>query len=218
MYVDMHSHSVSSDDSRATVEQYMKWIQVVRKKGNVIDAVVLTEHRKFDLDADYSALAEEYGVRIFKGSELDTYYGHFLVYGVTQELLNVMDFGNVRMDSHQLMSEARKHGALAVPAHPGRPGVGLCGFIADGVEFPDVGIVETHNGGARKGENEKAIELAENLGYRGIGGSDAHLVSAIAACMTSFSGDVRNEQDLVEALLSGDFMPVRLEETAAGNG
>ncbi len=218
MYVDMHSHSVSSDDSRATVEQYMKWIQVVRKKGNVIDAVVLTEHRKFDLHADYSALAEEYGVRIFKGSELDTYYGHFLVYGVTQELLNVMDFGNVRMDSHQLMSEARKHGALAVPAHPGRPGVGLCGFIADGVEFPDVGIVETHNGGARKGENEKAIELAENQGYRGIGGSDAHLVSAIAACMTSFSGDVRNEQDLVEALLSGDFMPVRLEETAAGNG
>ncbi len=218
MYVDMHSHSVSSDDSRATVEQYMKWIQVVRKKGNVIDAVVLTEHRKFDLDADYSALAEEYGVRIFKGSELDTYYGHFLVYGVTQELLNVMDFGNVRMDSHQLMSEARKHGAIAVPAHPGRPGVGLCGFIADGVEFPDVGIVETHNGGARKGENEKAIELAENLGYRGIGGSDAHLVSAIAACMTWFSGDVRNELDLVEALLSRDFMPVRLEETAAGNG
>ena len=78
-----------------------------------------------------------------------------------------------------------------------------------------MGIVETHNGGARKGENEKALELAESMGYRGIGGSDAHLVSAIGACMTSFNGDIRNEKDIVEALRSGDFRPVRLEETAA---
>ncbi len=215
MYVDMHSHSVSSDDARATVEQYMKWIQVIRKKGNVVDAIVLTEHRKFDIDADYSALAEEYDVKIFKGAELDTFYGHFLVYGATQDLMNAMNFGDVRMDSNKLMVEARKHGAIAFPAHPGRPGIGLCGFIADGVKFPEVGIVETHNGGARKGENEKALELAESMGYRGIGGSDAHLVSAIAACMTSFNGDIRNEKDLVAALRSGDFKPVRLEDTVA---
>ena len=34
MIIDMHSHSVFSDDSRATVEQYAKWIsKVVKKKG-----------------------------------------------------------------------------------------------------------------------------------------------------------------------------------------
>ena len=33
MYLDLHSHSVSSDDSRATVEQYLKWIQVLRRRG-----------------------------------------------------------------------------------------------------------------------------------------------------------------------------------------
>ena len=82
MYLDMHSHSVSSDDSRATVEQYVKWIQVLRKRGHTIDGIVLTEHRKFDIDKDYSDLAAQYNVLVLKGSELDTRFGHFLVYGV----------------------------------------------------------------------------------------------------------------------------------------
>jgi hypothetical protein len=55
--------------------------------------------------------------------------------------------------------------------------------------------------------------LAREKGYLGIGGSDAHLVSSIAACMTSFAADIRNEQELVEALLSGGFSPVWLEDT-----
>ena len=81
MYLDLHSHSVSSDDSRATVEQYLKWIQVLRKRGHTVDGIVLTEHRKFDFDKDYSTLASQYDVLVLKGSELDTLYGHFLVYG-----------------------------------------------------------------------------------------------------------------------------------------
>ena len=48
MFLDLHSHSVSSDDSRATVEQYLKWIHVLRKRGFQADGIVLTEHRKFD--------------------------------------------------------------------------------------------------------------------------------------------------------------------------
>ena len=79
MLLDLHSHSTSSDDSRASVEQYVKWVGVLRRKGYRIDGFVLTEHRKFDFDKDYSALASEYDVVILKGSELDTNYGHFLV-------------------------------------------------------------------------------------------------------------------------------------------
>jgi hypothetical protein len=56
MFLDLHSHSVSSDDSRATVEQYLKWIQVLRKREYTVDGFVLTEHRKFDSHLDYSRL------------------------------------------------------------------------------------------------------------------------------------------------------------------
>ena len=118
MFVDMHCHSVSSDDSRATVEGYLKWIQVLRKRGHTVDAIVLTEHRKFDNDLDYSTLGDQYGVLVMKGSELDTACGHFLVYGVNQRLQDTIDFANVRMDPLELMEAASASGAIAIPAHP----------------------------------------------------------------------------------------------------
>ncbi|MBQ10587.1 MAG: hypothetical protein CMJ45_03445 [Planctomyces sp.] len=213
MYLDMHSHSVSSDDSRATVEQYLKWIQVLRKRGYVVDGIVLTEHRKFDYDKDYSALANQYDVLVLKGSELDTRYGHVLVYGVTEPLTKDIDFGNVAMDTRELLKAARQHGAYAVPAHPGRFGIGLTEYIQQGEAFEDVRIVERLNGGSRKGENERAWELCDDKGYLGVGGSDAHLTSHICACLTRFEAKITNEADLVEALVSEQFQPVWLEDT-----
>lgn len=214
MFLDLHCHSVSSDDSRATVEQYVKWVQVLRKRGYVVDGIVLTEHRKFDFDKDYSALAEQYGLVILKGSELDTRYGHVLVYGVSDGLTRDINFADVRMDAHELMQAARQHDAVAIPAHPGRFGIGLTEYIQQGESFPDVEMVELLNGGSRAGENERAEELCQQFGYLGIGGSDAHMTSHLAACMTEFRSAITNERQLVDALLSKQFQPVRLEATA----
>ncbi len=215
MYLDLHSHSVSSDDSRATVEQYLKWIQVLRRRGYTVDGIVLTEHRKFDFDLDYSTLAADYGVLVMKGSELDTRFGHFLVYGVTESLARDIDFGDVRMDSRELVKAARHHGAIAVPAHPGRAGIGLANYIEQGETFDGLKIVEKLNGGSRPGENELAKDLCDRGGYLGIGGSDAHLTSHVGVCVTRFPSSFSTEVDLVTALLSGDFQPLWLEETAA---
>ena len=217
MFVDMHCHSVSSDDSRATVEGYLKWIQVLRKRGHSVDAIVLTEHRKFDNDLDYSTLGDQYGVLVMKGSELDTACGHFLVYGVNQRLQDAIDFANVRMDPLDLMEAATASGAITIPAHPGRAGIGLCEFIEQGQTFNGLSIVETHNGGSRRGENERAQELAQTGGLMGIGGSDAHLVSNIATCLTSFPKRIANERELVEAIVEGKFFPVKLEDTLHGS-
>ena len=187
MYLDLHSHSVSSDDSRATVEQYVKWVHVLRsKRGYTIDGFVLTEHRKFDFDKDYSQLAAEYDVLIMKASELDTRYGHVLVYGVTEGLAKDIDLGDVKMDARELMKAARHHGAIAVPAHPGRFGIGLVDYMEQGETFPDLQIVERVNGGSRAGENERADTLCREHNYLGTGGSDAHLASHLGSCVTSF--------------------------------
>ena len=215
MLLDLHSHSVSSDDSRATVEQYVKWVQVLRKRGCVVDGFVLTEHRKFDFDKDYSELARQNEVLILKGSELDTRYGHFLVYGVSRALTREIDFSDVRMDARELMQAARQHDAVAIPAHPGRFGIGLTEYIQQGEAFPGVDIVELLNGGGRAGENERAAELCQKFGYLGIGGSDAHLTSHLAACMTRFPSPIASESQLVDALLGRQFRPVRLAEAAA---
>jgi len=213
MFVDMHCHSVSSDDSRATVEQYLKWIQVLRKRSQQVDAIVLTEHRKFDKAHDYSVLSSQYGVLVLKGSELDTRYGHFLVYGANQKLQRSFDFTDTKLDAVALMSEAKECGAVAIPAHPGRFGIGFCEYVDTGPDFSDVGIVELLNGGSRRGENERAEELVNEKSFLGTGGSDAHFVSAVGTCLTEFPQNIRNERELVEALYAGGFRAVRLEET-----
>ena len=214
-YLDLHSHSVASDDSRATVEQYLKWINVLRKRGFTVDGIVLTEHRQYDFDVDYSQLAAQYGVVVLKGAELDTCFGHMLVYNITPGLANDVNFGDVKMDGRELIKAARHHGGYVVPAHPGRFGIGLVEYMAQGEAFDDVSIVELINGGGKPEENERAEELCERTGYLGTGGSDAHLASHIGRVVTQFQADITSSEQLVEALMSGEFRPARIEETAA---
>ena len=71
MFLDLHTHSVASDDSRATVEQFVRWTGVLRKKGYQIDGFVLTEHRQFNHQIDYTKLGNENGLLILKGAELE---------------------------------------------------------------------------------------------------------------------------------------------------
>ncbi len=213
MFLDLHTHSVASDDSRAEVGQFARWTGVLRRKGYRIDGFVLTEHRQFDLDKDYSALAKSNGLIILKGSELDTDRGHFLVYGVTEELLSRVDFTIVGLDAAHLVAEADACGAIAVPAHPGRFGIGLYEYVEQGAELGSISVVERLNGSNRPGEQERAEALIESHALMGTGGSDAHLVSAIGACMTSFDNDIADEAELVRELRAGAFRAVRLEDT-----
>ena len=69
MILDLHSHSVKSDDGRAKVENYCQWI---RKRGLPLDGFVLTEHRQYDSESDYRALEDEHGLLILKASEVET--------------------------------------------------------------------------------------------------------------------------------------------------
>ena len=216
MFLDLHTHSISSDDSRATVEQYLQWVGVLRRRGHLIDGFVLTEHRRFDLDKDYSKLASDNDVVILKGSELDTNCGHFLVYGVTEELTRLVDFSDVGMDAVYLIDAAEDCGGIAVPAHPGRFGIGLYEFIGNGADFSRIRVVERLNGSNRSGEQERAEELIGRYGYSGTGGSDAHLVSAIGTCLTRFENSITNELELVRELKAGLYRAVRLEDPNAG--
>ena len=216
MIIDMHSHSVFSDDARATVEQYLKWIAKVIRKNYRLDGIALTEHRGFNGEADYSALEEEYQIKVFKASELDTNRGHVLVYGVNDYLLSRFNFSDVHMDASNLIREAKASGAIAVPAHPGRRRIGLCEFLDKDADTPGVEIVEVLNGGSTPSENQRAQELAQERNYRGIGGSDAHFVSGIGKYATEFENPIQSIEDLVSELRHGAFEPIRLEDTTAG--
>ncbi len=202
MILDLHCHSIKSDDGRAKVPNYCQWI---RARELPIDGFVLTEHRQFDRESDYSALARDFGLTILKGSEVETEYGHVLLFGVTEALTRAFDFADINLPLAQVIDEAERHGAVAVPCHPGRRRVGMFAHIEEYGVPPGVRIVEIHNGGSRAREDELAKRMTRELGYLGIGGSDAHIVSHIGRCATGFPGRVSSASELAEALRAEDF-------------
>ncbi len=209
MLLDLHTHSIKSDDGRAKVDNYCQWI---RSKNLPIDGFVLTEHRQFDFESDYSALAADFGLCILKGAEVETEYGHVLVFGVSEGLYAEFDFSAIGLSLADVLAAADKHGAIATPCHPGRPRVGMFAHTESLGVPAGVRIVEIFNGGSRENEDQIAIDNARELGYLGIGGSDSHIVSHIGRCATRFSQPIETEQDLVAALRRGDFEAVNLKQ------
>ncbi|MCZ6462704.1 MAG: hypothetical protein O7A09_00065 [Proteobacteria bacterium] len=202
MILDLHNHSIKSDDGRARVENYCQWI---RKRELPLDGLVLTEHRQFDTESDYRKLEDTYGLLILKASEVETDYGHVLVFGVNEDLQNAFDFTRVDLPLDLVLREARRCGAVAAPCHPGRINVGLCAHYGERGAVEGVELIETLNGGSRSGEDDQALELAKDHGYRGFGGSDAHIVSHIGRCATRFDDRIASMDDLVQALRGERF-------------
>lgn len=205
--LDLHSHSDASEDSRAPVEAYLNWIKL-RRAELPLDGIVLTEHRQFNREADYRPLEDKFGVMVLRASEVETNYGHMLVFGVNDDILARFDFANIRLDAQTLIDEVAKMGGLVVPCHPGRPNIGLCEHYETQPPLGNVVAVEVLNGGSRKGEDERSIELVRRYGYRAVGGSDSHLVSLIGLCATRFDADIRSIDGLVAELRSGEYQPV----------
>jgi predicted metal-dependent phosphoesterase TrpH len=207
MILDLHTHSDASEDSRAPVESYLKWL--VRKRDLLpIDGIVLTEHRQWNPARDYRRLEDRYGMLILHGAEVETDYGHVLVYGVNADMTRRFDFTDVRLSAQQLIPAVAQMGGIAAPCHPGRPTIGLCEHYRHKPPIEGVVAVEALNGGSRRGENERVHEVIERYGYHAFGGSDSHLVSLVGACATDFDDDVRSVEELVQALQSGRYRPV----------
>ena len=207
MILDLHAHSIKSDDGRAKVQNYCQWIAT---RDIPIDGFVLTEHRQFDNESDYSELAAKHGITILKGAEVETEYGHVLVFGVTLALQEEFDFSNIHLPLAQVLEACEKHNAVAVPCHPGRKRVGMAAHLEEFGVPQGVRIVEVFNGGSRGDEDDIAAQLAADQNYLGIGGSDAHIVSHIGRCATEFSAPIQNELELVEALKGEDFKAIKI--------
>jgi predicted metal-dependent phosphoesterase TrpH len=214
MILDLHLHSDRSDDSRAPVEAYLKLLQRKRDE-RPLDGIVLTEHRQFDTRRDFRDLEDRYGFLILNAAEIETDYGHVLVYGVNDDILARFDFTDVRLPAQAVLTEIQRLGGVALPCHPGRPTVGLCAHYEARGPLEGVIAVEALNGGSKRGEDDRVRDLIRQYGYAGFGGSDSHLVSFVGICATEFDGEIRTMDDLVRELRAGRCRPVDFRQRPA---
>ena len=122
----------------------------------------------------------------------------YLIYGVTEELINNMPF-LLPLYLKRASAFFRKHGCIIIQAHPYRPYIYRASTkYLDGVEIV--------NGKSTKEENEKALKWAEkkNLKIR-TAGSDCHRVTGAGISGIITDEAIKSNDDLLAVLRTGNF-------------
>jgi len=215
MEFDLHTHS--SQGSTCSRMHIWDLIQAACQKG--LDGICITDHDYCWDPRELAKLHRESGIQVYGGVELSTSVGEILVYGVHQSLLHLRD------DLPKLVQFVREARGVMVAAHPFRTDFALstlsreeCSMDPIEVEvmcrrpvFNFVDALEVYNGRSSWQEIQATRKAAVLLGRKGTGGSDAHSVLSVGACVTVFDDPVENEAQLVAHLRNGCFQAKKKE-------
>ncbi len=201
--VDMHIHSVLGGDA---IIQPDEVVACAINAG--LDAICITEHHSFELSQPFDAISTDTGFPIIRGMEYKAKEGHLLVFGVNMSRTDMPS----QMPMQQVVQWVANHGGIAIPAHPFQPDMfgGMLG--EDLLTLKQIIAVETMNGSASNDENKKAENAAQKMGWRMVGGSDAHGPNSIGKAYTVFQDKINNADQLVEALKTSNYYPCHAHE------
>lgn len=202
MRIDLHCHtSPMSSCSEMTPDEMM--LAAVDAK---LDGICVTEHNRVWSPELADNLSQKHGIAVFRGIEVTTTGGDILVFGIDAEPEGLLT-------PQQLKHIVDANDAIAIAAHPFR-GFLLFGFgilqmnVNDALENPtlsQVHALEICNGKVTDEENDFARQVADALGIIKVGGSDAHSKEAVGTCVTNFEAQIRNERDLITAIMNRRF-------------
>lgn len=197
MIIDLHLHTVYSEDSLIAAEDL---IEQAIKVG--LDGICVTEHNSFELSEIVEEFAYGTPIKVFRGVEVTTDLGHLLVYGLDKKQWQPFE-NKPGIPAQELIDYVRNCGGVSVPAHPFRFQSSSVGEKLETL----IGIfaIEGYNGKSDIEENQLAWNYAEKFNLKLIGGSDAHVIGDVGRCVTEFPNSVKTMKELVEQLKSGQF-------------
>jgi predicted metal-dependent phosphoesterase TrpH len=212
LILDLHVHSKFSGDSPVHPEEYAKKVNELQKDYH-IDGFVLMEHNFWvrNEDCDLFEISQKHKITILSGAEIDTHWGHILVYGINEKIYEFCHAGSTRKkDPVELSKIVMEEGGVCVPAHPFRSFFIGCGTRCS--ELSGIRAIEGINGSNEKKENDAALAYARKNKYLITGGSDGHYLAEIGNTMTKFNAPVNNMEELVRELKNSAFEAVTLDQ------
>lgn len=213
MIIDMHVHT-----SRGSADSNLSPLELVKEARRVgLDGVCLTEHSGPWDKFEYGRFASEHeDLLLVPAMEVESEMGHITVFGLDRYVAGIRD-------PKQLRKVADNSGAFVVIAHPFRNMFHKIPYNAN-LLFKDwatqpttpeeaalhpifevVDAIEVANGANTDEENLFAWEVAQHLGKRVIGGSDAHSINGLGTCSTVFPDQIHTPEEFLQALRAGDF-------------
>jgi predicted metal-dependent phosphoesterase TrpH len=217
--LDLHVHTTRhSGDSRLAPEIVVDQAVKVGLQG-----VCFAEHeeawgvREFE---DFVADHGSHGLLLVRAREVPTEMGHVIAIG-----LDEYPTGNVAArELRRMLDEA---GGIGILAHPfryvftpvppvppqlyegGRP---LPKSLEEAAGHPIFGLVdavEVYNTHTRDDENQLALEVAQYLGMKMVGGTDAHGPEDLGSGVTVFEDGLASQDDLIEVIRAGYCYPAK---------
>lgn len=196
MIFDLHIHTKAlSPCSRMSMEE-----AAVQSKAMGLDGICITEH---DTMADFreaDRLSDKYGIVILVGCEVYAAEGDFLTFGIPHA-------PKWRLTAQELLDWTEQSGGVCIAAHPFRDnGRGAGAFLS---QLHGLNAIEAYNGNTKLEHNKLAVQWAERLHIPQTGSSDAHATDRVGVFATEFNDRILSIPDLVQALRTGNYQPVR---------
>ena len=215
---EMHTHTSPTSGGGEDIEGH---IDTLIEKG--YSGMVVTNHfyngdNRVDRSLEWADFVEPYredyerGKSYAKARDFDLLFGleehvgggrEVLIYGVTPDA--ILRHPEMRSgDVGTILNAIHSEGGLVFHAHPYRDRV----YIPTPVPIPEVASldgIEVYNAANKPEENQRAEELANSLGMRGVGGSDGHSHASVGRAGIISPKRIKSEGELAELLLSGDY-------------
>ena len=211
--IDLHIHTVvGSMDSDISPRRLAESARAAGLTG-----VALTEHMSQWLPDEADRLREESGLFVFNAREWSTDMGHIIAFGLDRQVRGMARIRDLRRT-------CQENGAFMILCHPFRYFPGPSNYLfggrrdAQGMSVEELAehslfdltdAIEVLNGGCIERENGLAQEVAQVLGKPGVAGSDAHMPSEVGRYATLFDKELESEQDMLQELRAGRFLPAR---------
>lgn len=210
MFIDFHTHTTrgsadSNLDPFALVDQ-------AQKIG--LHGVCITEHDNAWADPKIADYAQERGVTLFRGIEVTTEWGHVGAFGLDQyvggiykvkELRRIInDVGGFLIANHPYRYKLDPrfqfiHKTPAIDANDPTSGA----TALEVLQYVDA--IEVVNGACSEQENLFAQAVAEQLGQKGVGGSDSHSAQSLGCAVTILERTISTVRELIEELKAGRY-------------
>lgn len=212
MLIDLHVHSHLSKDCTLDPKAVLD-----RAATQGLDGVAFTETNTQDGCDELFDLAARTKVKIFVGLELVTDKGQYLCFFPKPQLAPepVQMWGSNRekpWNATECLAKVKSLGAAIVAARPYDKEIPYPSgdFI---LSLNCLSAVEGYNPKVRQSANDLAVEAAETLKLPCIGGSDTRAsLDELGRAATLFKQPIQTQEQLVQALLGGDYWPVMMAE------
>lgn len=187
MMMDLHVHSAYSVDTDVEIKDILK---MARKRN--LSGLAIADHNEIAGSLEAYELAKEMdNFIVIRAVEISSTEGHILGYGLDKLIKR-------DMSPQDTVEAILRNGGTPVVPHPYRFWSGVGERVVLNTKFS---AIEGLNARSPKGNNSKAMALAEKLGLGVTGGSDSHEVEEIGTGVTIFESNVETEEQALEEIL-----------------